>query len=614
MNVLSVENLSKSFGERILFEGITFGIDHGQKVALVAKNGAGKTTLLRCLYGKESPDSGNIVFRKEQRIAWMDQGEDYPSEVTVWEVVSDNYNPSHKLLSAYNSAILSENDQEVERLSHEITAIDGWGTEAEIARVLSILKLDPLAEVSSLSGGQKKRISLAKVLLAEADFMVLDEPTNHLDLDMIEWLESYLSSHKATVFMVTHDRYFLEAVCDVILELEDKTLYKYNGNFSYYLFKKAERQEQLASSIEKAKNTFRTELEWIRRQPKARGTKQKARIDAFLDVKEAASRKIDTDGLQLAIKMERLGTKIVEFHNVKKAFGNKKILDSFSYNLQPKERLGIVGNNGTGKTTFVKLLLGEILPEGGKIVIGDTLVFGHYTQDIIQFKEDAKVIDIVKEVAEFIPLEKGRQLSAAQLLERFLFPRDMHYQFVTKLSGGEKRRLKLLRVLMANPNFLVLDEPTNDLDIFSMAALENYLEGFEGCLVVISHDRYFMDKITDHLFVFEGEGNVVDIMGNYTAYRLNQRKVKATVSPLEKPKETKAKEDKKRLSYKEQIEFLQLEKDIPILEQEKEELSQSLSSGQLSNDALISIGQQLGALVIQLETKTNRWLELAEME
>lgn len=614
MNVLSVENLSKSFGERILFEGITFGIDQGQKVALVAKNGAGKTTLLRCLYGKESPDSGNIVFRKEQRIAWMDQGEDYPSEVTVWEVVSDNYNPSHKLLSAYNSAILSENDQEVERLSHEITAIDGWGTEAEIARVLSILKLDPLAEVSSLSGGQKKRISLAKVLLAEADFMVLDEPTNHLDLDMIEWLESYLSSHKATVFMVTHDRYFLEAVCDVILELEDKTLYKYNGNFSYYLFKKAERQEQLASSIEKAKNTFRTELEWIRRQPKARGTKQKARIDAFLDVKEAASRKIDTDGLQLAIKMERLGTKIVEFHNVKKAFGNKKILDSFSYNFQRKERLGIVGNNGTGKTTFVKLLLGEILPEGGKIVIGDTLVFGHYTQDIIQFKEDAKVIDIVKEVAEFIPLEKGRQLSAAQLLERFLFPRDMHYQFVTKLSGGEKRRLKLLRVLMANPNFLVLDEPTNDLDIFSMAALENYLEGFEGCLVVISHDRYFMDKITDHLFVFEGEGNVVDIMGNYTAYRLNQRKVKATVSPLEKPKETKAKEDKKRLSYKEQIEFLQLEKDISILEQEKEELSQSLSSGQLSNDALISIGQQLGALVIQLETKTNRWLELAEME
>ena len=614
MNVLSVENLSKSFGERILFEGITFGIDQGQKVALVAKNGAGKTTLLRCLYGKESPDSGNIVFRKEQRIAWMDQGEDYPSEVTVWEVVSDNYNPSHKLLSAYNSAILSENDQDVERLSHEITAIDGWGTEAEIARVLSILKLDPLAEVSSLSGGQKKRISLAKVLLAEADFMVLDEPTNHLDLDMIEWLESYLSSHKATVFMVTHDRYFLEAVCDVILELEDKTLYKYNGNFSYYLFKKAERQEQLASSIEKAKNTFRTELEWIRRQPKARGTKQKARIDAFLDVKEAASRKIDTDGLQLAIKMERLGTKIVEFHNVKKAFGNKKILDSFSYNFQRKERLGIVGNNGTGKTTFVKLLLGEILPEGGKIVIGDTLVFGHYTQDIIQFKEDAKVIDIVKEVAEFIPLEKGRQLSAAQLLERFLFPRDMHYQFVTKLSGGEKRRLKLLRVLMANPNFLVLDEPTNDLDIFSMAALENYLEGFEGCLVVISHDRYFMDKITDHLFVFEGEGNVVDIMGNYTAYRLNQRKVKASVSPLEKPKETKAKEDKKRLSYKEQIEFLQLEKDISILEQEKEELSQSLSSGQLSNDALISIGQQLGALVIQLETKTNRWLELAEME
>ena len=613
MNVLSVENLSKSFGERILFEQLTFGIDQGQKVALVAKNGAGKTTLLRCLYGKESADSGTVVFRKEIRIAWMDQTDAYTPDSTVWDIVSDNYNESHGLLSAYNKALAVEDHDEVERLSNEITAIDGWGTEAEISRILGILKLDADALIKTLSGGQKKRISLAKVLLAGADFLVLDEPTNHLDLDMIEWLESYLSASKATVFMVTHDRYFLEAVCDVILELEDKTLYKYNGNFSYYLYKKAERQEQLASSIEKAKNTFRTELEWIRRQPKARGTKQKARIDAFLDVKNAASRKVGSEELQLGIKMERLGTKIVEFHNVKKSYGSKKILDGFSYNFQRRERLGIVGNNGTGKTTFIKLLLGELAPEGGKIVVGDTIFFGHYTQDIIEFKADAKVIDIVKEVAEFIPLEKGRQLSAAHLLERFLFPRDMHYQFVSKLSGGEKRRLKLLRVLMANPNFLVLDEPTNDLDIFSMAALESYLSLFEGSLVVISHDRYFMDKITDHLFVFEGEGKIVDITGNYSAYRIDQRKPKTAEVHVEKPKENKQSSEKKRMSYKEQIEFNQLEKDIALLETEKEELTAALSKGDLSNEDLMSLGQRIGVVVEHLDTKTNRWIELAEL-
>lgn len=613
MNVLSVENLSKSFGERILFEQLTFGIDAGQKVALVAKNGAGKTTLLRCICGKEAPDQGSVVFRKEQRLAWMDQGDDYAANSSVWDLVSDNYNPSHRLLSAYNKALQATNEAEVERLSNEITAMDGWGTEAEISRVLGILKLAPNDPVETLSGGQKKRISLAKVLLSEADFMVLDEPTNHLDLDMIEWLESYLSNSKATVFMVTHDRYFLEAVCDVILELEDKTLYKYNGNFSYYLYKKAERQEQLASSIEKAKNTYRTELEWIRRQPKARGTKQKARIDAFIDVKNAASRKIANEELQLGIKMERLGTKIVEFHHVKKAYGDKKILDSFSYNFQRRERLGIVGNNGTGKTTFIKLLLGELPPEGGKIVVGDTIAFGHYTQDMLQFNDDAKVIDVVREVAEFIPLEKGRQLSAAQLLERFLFPRDMHYQFISKLSGGEKRRLKLLRVLMANPNFLVLDEPTNDLDIFSMAALENYLSLFEGSLVVISHDRYFMDKITDHLFVFEGEGKIVDITGNYSNYRLEQRKVKSSSAVIDKPKEEKQAPEKKRMSYKEQIEFKALEADITALEAEKERLSTKLSEEGISNEELVRLGETIGKVIQQLDEKTNRWLELAEL-
>jgi ATP-binding cassette subfamily F protein uup len=613
MNVLSVENLEKSYGEKILFQNVTFGLDQGQKVALVAKNGAGKTTLLRCLCGMESADKGNIVFRKEQRVSWMEQTEDFDPNATVWDLIADNEHENHQLFYAYNQALENNDTAEIDRLTDAITANNAWGVEAEIAKIVQILKLNPKDRVGSLSGGQKKRISLAKVLLADADFFILDEPTNHLDLDMIEWLESYLSSTNATVFMVTHDRYFLESVCDVILELDEKNLYKYNGNFSYYLYKKAERQEQLASSIEKAQNTFRSELEWIRKQPKARGTKQKARIDAFLEVKETASQKIKNDSLELLVKMERLGTKIVEFHKVSKAFGDKTLLQSFSYNFQRQERMGIVGNNGTGKTTFVKMLLGEIAPDSGKVVVGDTLFFGHYTQDMIQFKDDTKVIDIVREVAEFIPLEKGRQLSAAQLLERFLFPRDMHYQFVSKLSGGEKRRLKLLRVLMSNPNFLVLDEPTNDLDLFAMTALEDYLKTFQGCLVVISHDRYFMDKITDHLLVFQGDGVIDDILGNYTDYRKNQRKVKEPSKVEEKPKE-RTEEVKRKLSYKEQIEIKTLEAEIAQMEIEKERLTQQLSEGALSNEELMKIGEDLGQLVQHLDDKSNRWLILAELQ
>ena len=613
MNVLSVENLEKSYGEKILFQNVTFGLDQGQKVALVAKNGAGKTTLLRCLCGMESADKGNIVFRKEQRVSWMEQTEDFDPNATVWDLIADNQHENHQLFFAYNQALENNDTAEIDRLTDAITANNAWGVEAEIAKIVQTLKLNPKDRVGSLSGGQKKRISLAKVLLADADFFILDEPTNHLDLDMIEWLESYLSSTNATVFMVTHDRYFLESVCDVILELDEKNLYKYNGNFSYYLYKKAERQEQLASSIEKAQNTFRSELEWIRKQPKARGTKQKARIDAFLEVKETASQKIKNDSMELLVKMERLGTKIVEFHKVSKAFGDKTLLQSFSYNFQRQERMGIVGNNGTGKTTFVKMLLGEIAPDSGKVVVGDTLFFGHYTQDMIQFKDDTKVIDIVREVAEFIPLEKGRQLSAAQLLERFLFPRDMHYQFVSKLSGGEKRRLKLLRVLMSNPNFLVLDEPTNDLDLFAMTALEDYLKTFQGCLVVISHDRYFMDKITDHLLVFQGDGVIDDILGNYTDYRKNQRKVKEPSKVEEKPKE-RTEEVKRKLSYKEQIEIKTLEAEIAQMEIEKERLTQQLSEGALSNEELMKIGEDLGQLVQHLDDKSNRWLMLAELQ
>ena len=618
MNFLSVEQLTKSYGERLLFSELTFGIEHGQKVAIVAKNGAGKSTLLRCLLGLEPPDSGTVTFRKELRIAFMEQTEDLNPELSVLDAVLDHDLPEIKLIKAYTDALLANDEARLGDLYQALTEHQAWDLEVKVQQILSVLKLSGLTQkVGELSGGQKKRVALAKVLLSEAEFLILDEPTNHLDLDMIEWLEQYLSASQLTLLMVTHDRYFLEVVCDTILELADQTIYRYKGNFSYYLEKKAEREEQLQSTIEKAKNTFRKELDWIRRQPKARGTKQKARVDAFSDLKKVATQRLDEDELELPIKMERLGTKIVEFHKVSKSFGARVMLDDFSYHFQRQERLGIVGNNGTGKTTFLKMLTGEALPDKGKIVIGETIVFGYYSQDLMEVDPDMKVIDVVREVAEFIPLEKGRQLSAAQLLERFLFPRDMHYHFVHKLSGGERRRLKLLRVLMLNPNFLILDEPTNDLDIFAMSVLEEYLRLFQGSLIVVSHDRYFMDKMVDHLFVFQGEGKIKDITGNYHSYRtllqqssMEQKKElpKAAAQPL--PIQT---DKKRKLSFKEKQELEQIELDLPVLENEKELLSIELSSGSLSNEELIEKGARLGQVVDQIDVFTMRWLELSEL-
>jgi ATP-binding cassette subfamily F protein uup len=621
MNFLSVEHLTKSYGERLLFSDLTFGIEHGQKVAIVAKNGAGKSTLLRCLLGLEPPDSGTVTFRKELRIAFMEQTEDLNPELSVLDAVLDHDLPEIKLIKAYTDALLANDEAKLGDLYQELTEHQAWDLEVKVQQVLSVLKLSGITQkVGQLSGGQKKRVALAKVLLSEAEFLILDEPTNHLDLDMIEWLEQYLSASQLTLLMVTHDRYFLEVVCDTILELADQTIYRYKGNFSYYLEKKAEREDQLQSTIEKAKNTFRKELDWIRRQPKARGTKQKARVDAFSDLKKVANQRLDEDELELPIKMERLGTKIVEFHKVSKAFGERIMLNDFSYHFQRQERLGIVGNNGAGKTTFLKMLTAEAEPDSGKIVIGDTIVFGYYSQDLIEVDPDMKVIDVVREVAEFIPLEKGRQLSAAQLLERFLFPRDMHYHFVHKLSGGERRRLKLLRVLMLNPNFLILDEPTNDLDIFAMSVLEEHLRLFQGSLIVVSHDRYFMDKMVDHLFVFQGEGRIKDITGNYHSYRTalaqaqreNKNASKQTI--VETPEPVAAAPEKQRkMSFKEKQEFEQIEKDLPLLEKEKESLSAALSSGALSNEDLIQKGEQLGKVVAQIDEFTLRWLELSEL-
>jgi ATP-binding cassette subfamily F protein uup len=620
MNYLSVENLTKSFGDRLIFSDLTFGIDLGQKVAIVAKNGNGKTTLLRCLMGMEEIDSGRVVYRNDIRVAFMEQSENLKETHTILEEVFSHDLPELSAVKRYNQALRKGDEAAIETCFQELTELHAWDMEVKVKQILSVLKLDDTDRlIGTLSGGQKKRVALAKVLVAEADFLILDEPTNHLDLDMIEWLEEYLSKSRSTILMVTHDRYFLEVVCDRIFELEDQTIYQYKGNFSYYLEKKAERQEQLQSTVDKARNTFKKELEWIRRQPKARGTKQKARIDAFQDVKKVASTRLDEDELDIPVKMERLGSKILELHKISKSFGEKNILNSFSYNFQRKERLGIVGNNGTGKSTFLNMIQGREPVDTGKVVTGDTVVFGYYSQELIQVPEDKKVIDVIRDIAEFIPLEKGRQMSAAQFLEKFLFDRSMHYNYVHKLSGGEKRRLKLMTILMANPNFLILDEPTNDLDIFVMSVLEEYLRSFEGCLIVVSHDRYFMDKMVDHLFVFEGEGMVKDIVGNYTEYRKktisDKREQSATLKEeklVSHSPEIKTNE-KRKLSFKEKIEFEQLEKELEELEVEKKALTENLSNVALSNDEIVLTGLRLADVVKLLEQKSDRWLELSEL-
>lgn len=625
MNLLSVENITKTFGARVIFKDLTFGVDQGQKVAIVAKNGSGKTTLLRCLIGLDHVDEGRIVFRNGFRVAFMEQTENLDETHSIMEEVFSHELPELQAVKAYNIAMLSGDEKLVEASFEAITELNAWDTENKVHQILASLKLEDTTQlIGSLSGGQKKRVALAKVLIGEPDFLILDEPTNHLDLDMIEWLEEYLSKSKSTILMVTHDRYFLEVVCDTILELEDQTVYKYKGNFSYYLEKKAERQEQLGSTIDKARNTMRKELDWIRRQPKARGTKQKARVDSFQDLKAVASQRVDEDELDIPIKMERLGSKIVEIHKMNKAFGEKKIINDFSYVFKRKERVGIVGNNGTGKSTFLNMIQGFESLDQGKVAVGDTIVFGYFNQELIQVDEDKKVIDVIRDIAEFIPLEKGKTMSAAHFLEKFLFPRDMHYNYVYKLSGGEKRRLKLMTVLMKNPNFLILDEPTNDLDIFVMSVLEEYLRNFPGCLIVVSHDRYFMDKMVDHLFVFEGNGEIKDIFGNYTVYRqklaqqvkddrklANDQKLVEVTKPIikeEKPVE------KRKMTFKEKVEFKNMEAEIEALENEKALLTEKLSDPSLSNADLMNAGNRLGEVVKELEQKSDRWLELAEME
>jgi ATP-binding cassette subfamily F protein uup len=617
MNYLSIEELTKSYGIKVLFENISFGIDQGQKVALVAKNGTGKSSLLKIIAGLDTPDSGKVTLRKEIKLSFLKQEHEHDDTQTVLEAVFSSDKPELKAIKRYEACMLTPDHPDTEAAFEEMTDLQAWEYEVKVKQILSQLKMDNLQQlVSELSGGQKKRLSLAKILIDEPDIMLLDEPTNHLDLDMLEWLEDYLERQKVTLLMVTHDRYFLERVCTDILELDQGLLYRYKGNYSYYIEKKAEREANEQTNITKAKNLMRKELAWMRKMPKARGTKSKSRIDAFYDLKDVAGKKIKKDELALDVKMERLGSKILELHKVGKSFGDLKMLNNFSYVFKRKERIGIVGKNGVGKSTFLNMITGKLEADNGKIVTGDTVKFGYYTQAGIKLKEDKRVIEVVKDIAEVIPVAGGRKLTAAQFLERFLFDKDIQWNYVSTLSGGERRRLYLLTVLMENPNFLILDEPTNDLDIFTLNVLEEYLMNFDGCLIVVSHDRYFMDKIVDHIFVFKGEGEIKSIIGNYSAFREDQKLEKQQTKQkkkVEKPIPVAEKSTEKvKLTFKEKFEFEQLEKDIELLEKEKAELVEKMNSGTDNHEELMEVSDRMTIVVKELDTKSDRWLELSE--
>lgn len=618
MNYLSVEHISKSFGDRILFEDLSFGIEKGQKVALVARNGTGKTTLFKILVGQDTPDGGIISFNKEVRVGFLAQEHGLNNTQTILENLFNANNPMTRAIAMYEKALIDHGDLQTAHDAMDQTG--AWDYEAKARQILGGLEIHDLERVvGTLSGGQKRRIALAKVLIEEPDLVFLDEPTNHLDLDMIEWLEDFLNRSNMTIFMVTHDRYFLENITDEILELENKSIYKYKGNFSYYLEKKAEREALEESSREKNMNLFKRELEWARKMPKARSTKSKSRMDSFEELKEKVKKNTDPDALDLEININRLGSKIVELHNVKKQYGNTTILNGFDYVFKTGEKVGLVGRNGTGKSTFLNLLTQQIAPDGGKVVVGDTIVYGYYSQNGIPLKDGQRVIEAIREIAEYIPLKKGKTITAAQMLERFLFPKHMHFSYIEKLSGGEKKRLQLLILLMKNPNFMILDEPTNDLDVFTLTALEEYLQHYPGCLIIVSHDRYFLDKLVDHVFVLDGHGNVKDIIGSYSKFRQTmddmerQQKQKESVEKIEVIKEEKPKE-KIKLSYKEKFEFDKLEKEIPQLEAEKKRLEDILNSGISDHAELLKASEDLGKIVGELDEKTLRWLELSMLE
>lgn len=621
--ILQVENLTKSFGDLVLFENISFGLAEGQRVGLIAKNGSGKSTLLNILSGKEGYDEGKISFRRDLRVGYLEQSPSYPEELTVLEACFHHGNTTVDLIKDYERCMETEGhpglDELLVRMDHE----KAWDYEQKAKQILSQLKIrDFNQQVKHLSGGQLKRVALANTLITEPDLLILDEPTNHLDLDMTEWLEEYLRRTNLTLLMVTHDRYFLDRVCSEIIEIDNRTIYSYKGNYSYYLEKRQERIDAKTVEVERANNLYRTELEWMRRMPQARGHKARYREEAFYELEKVAKQRFHDVNVKLDVKASYIGNKIFEADHLCKAFGDLKILDDFSYIFARYEKMGIVGNNGTGKSTFIKILMGLVKPDGGTLDIGETVRFGYYSQDGLQFNEQMKVIDVVQDIAEVIELGNGRRLTASQFLQHFLFTPETQHSYVYKLSGGERRRLYLCTVLMRNPNFLVLDEPTNDLDIVTLQVLEEYLQGFKGCVIVVSHDRYFMDKVVDHLLVFNGGGDIRDFPGNYTQYRewkeakaRHDKEQQAAAKPQAASKPARTRQDeKRRMSFKERREFEQLEKEIAELEAEKKAIEDALCSGTLSVDELTEKSRRLPQLTDLIDEKTMRWLELSEME
>ncbi|WP_348800356.1 ABC-F family ATP-binding cassette domain-containing protein [Flavobacterium adhaerens] len=619
MNYLSVENISKSFGERTLFKDISFGINKDQKIAFIAKNGSGKTTLMNILNGFDEPDTGQVVLRKSIRMAFLSQDNNLQDELTIEESIFASDNETLKVIEAYEKALENPEDEEAyQKAFDNMDRHNAWDFETQYKQILFKLKLEDFKlKVKNLSGGQKKRLSLAIILINRPDLLILDEPTNHLDLEMIEWLESYFAKENITLFMVTHDRFFLERVCNEIIELDNGKIYQYKGNYSYYLEKKEERIASENASIDKAQNLFVKELEWMRRQPKARTTKSKSRQDDFYVIKEKAQSRRKENKVELEINMERMGSKIIELHKISKKFKDHIILDNFSYDFQRGERIGIIGKNGTGKSTFLNLLTGTIPLDNGKVVVGDTIKIGYYTQSGIDPKPGQRVIDIIKEFGEFIPLAKGRMISASQLLERFLFDAKKQYDYVEKLSGGELKRLYLCTVLIQNPNFLILDEPTNDLDIVTLNVLESFLLDYPGCLMVVSHDRYFMDKIVDQLFVFRGQGEIETFPGNYSDFRAYEDSVE--IAPKEEiktdKKDWKQNNSSSNLTFNEQKEYQKIEREIKDLELEKAKIEQLFSDGKVSDADIEKKAKELENLIQKIETKEERWFELsAKME
>ena len=617
---LQIENISKSFGDLVLFNDISFTIEERQRIGLIACNGKGKSTLLKVIAGEEPHEGGKITMRNDIRVGYLEQEPDFKGDLTVIEACLQRNSEKADIIARYEAAIESGDHSQLQHLMEEMDRLDAWDYENSAKQVLSKLKIRNFNQpIKELSGGQKKRVALAAVLIEQPELMILDEPTNHLDLEMVEWLEEYLARMNSSLLMVTHDRYFLDNVCNEIIEIDDRRVYRYKGNYSYFLQKREERLQNLAAETARARNLMRKELDWMRRQPQARAHKAKYRIDAFYKLEEKAAAMRDDSKVSLEIKSQYIGNKIFVLKALSKAFGSKVITKDFFYTFARYEKLGIVGNNGTGKSTFIKMLMGRVAPDSGTIEVGETVKWGYYSQDGLSFNEQMKVIDVVKNIAEVIPVA-GKMLTASQFLQHFLFTPEKQHSYVYKLSGGEKRRLYLCTVLMANPNFLVLDEPTNDLDIETLQVLEEYLCDFKGCVIVVSHDRYFMDKVVDHIFVFGGEGEIKDFPGNYSDWRdwRNEEKAAAAKETAEKsakgaaPKQNYRTESKRKLTFKERKEYESLEEEIMALEEEKTEIEQEMSSGTLDSDTLIKKSMRIQEVIALIDEKSMRWLELSE--